>query len=94
MVGVNQYQLGQEPEIETFLVPQETAHKQIENLKRTKADRNMKEVNRALAAVAAAARGEDNLMPPIIDAVRACASTGEICYALQEVFGEYEENFH
>ncbi|MCW9079230.1 MAG: methylmalonyl-CoA mutase family protein, partial [Gammaproteobacteria bacterium] len=94
VVGVNQYQVGQEPEIETFTVPKQTASKQIENLRRTKAGRDRKKVDKALANIEAAARGDDNLMPPIIDAVRVCASTGEICQSLQEVFGEYKENFH
>ena len=94
VVGVNGYQLGQEPEIETFRVPRETASRQIENLTRTKAGRDRDKVDRALARIEAAARGDENLMPPIIDAVRVCASNGEICRALQEVFGEYEETFH
>jgi methylmalonyl-CoA mutase N-terminal domain/subunit len=94
VVGVNEYQLGQEPEIETFRVPRETASRQIENLTRTKAGRDRGKVDRALARIEAAARGNENLMPPIIDAVRVCASNGEICRALQEVFGEYEETFH
>ena len=38
-----------------------------------------------------AARGTDNLMPPILDAVRAYATVGEMCDALREVWGEYEE---
>jgi methylmalonyl-CoA mutase N-terminal domain/subunit len=94
VVGVNEYQMGKEAEIETFSVPEETARKQIENLARTKAGRDRKKVAQALAAIEAAARGDDNLMPPIIDAVRVCASTGEICHSLQQVFGEYKENFN
>ena len=38
-----------------------------------------------------AARGTDNLMPPILDAVRAYATLGEMCDALREVWGEWEE---
>ena len=94
VVGVNEYEMGQQPEIETFTVPQETASRQIENLTRTKAGRDRKKVDKALARIEAAARSDENLMPPIIDAVRECASTGEICLSLQEVFGEYKENFN
>jgi methylmalonyl-CoA mutase N-terminal domain/subunit len=46
-------------------------------------------VNTALESLKAAARGTDNLMPPILEAVRAYATLGEICGALREVFGEY-----
>ncbi len=94
VVGVNEYQMEQEPEIETFSVPEETARKQIENLKRTKAGRNQNKVKKALAAIEAAARSDDNLMPHIIDAVRVNTSTGEICQSLQQVFGEYTESFN
>lgn len=94
VVGVNEYQTEQEPEIETFSVPEETARKQIENLKRTKAGRDQNKVKKALAAIEDAARGDDNLMPHIIDAVRVNTSTGEICRSLQQVFGEYTESFN
>ena len=46
---------------------------------------------RALEALRKAAIEKDNLMPPLIDAVKAYATVGEICNALKEVFGEYEE---
>jgi methylmalonyl-CoA mutase, N-terminal domain len=48
-------------------------------------------VTAALSRVAETARGADNLMPAILDAVRAYASVGEICNALRGVFGEYQE---
>ena len=48
-------------------------------------------VERTLADVAAAARGTDNLMPPILAAVKAYATVGEICRVLADVFGEYEQ---
>jgi methylmalonyl-CoA mutase, N-terminal domain len=48
-------------------------------------------VQRSLAALQAAARGRDNTMPPLLECVRAYATVGEMCDALREVWGEYEE---
>jgi len=48
-------------------------------------------VQRTLDRLRAVARTTDNLMPPILDAVRAYATVGEMCDALREVWGEYEE---
>jgi methylmalonyl-CoA mutase N-terminal domain/subunit len=48
-------------------------------------------VEQALGALAAACRGEANVMPPLIAAVRACATEGEIVEAMVEVFGRYTE---
>jgi methylmalonyl-CoA mutase N-terminal domain/subunit len=93
VVGVNKFKQEQEAECNTFIVPEETERKQIETLKRTKASRNQNKVDETLAAIEEAARGDANLMPFIIDAVRAYASTGEICRSLQKVFGEYTESF-
>ena len=56
-----------------------------------KARRDPAGVARALDAMRAAARGTENLMPPILDAVRAYATLGEMCDALREVWGEWEE---
>jgi len=48
-------------------------------------------VARALDALQAAARSTENVMTPMLDAVRAYATVGEMCDALREVWGEYEE---
>jgi methylmalonyl-CoA mutase cobalamin-binding domain/chain len=64
---------------------------QRERLARVKAGRDAGRVARCLAALAGAARGEDNLIPPTIEAVRARATLGEIVRALREVFGTYVE---
>ena len=48
------------------------------------------DVAACLAALAEACRGTVNLMPPILDAVKAYATLGEICGAMREVFGEYQ----
>ena len=56
-----------------------------------KARRDPQAVSQALEAMRTAARGTGNLMPPILDAVRAYATLGEMCDALREVWGEWEE---
>ncbi len=48
-------------------------------------------VRRALEALREAARGTANTMPPLLECVRAYATVGEMCDALREVWGEYEE---
>ncbi|HPE37807.1 MAG TPA: methylmalonyl-CoA mutase family protein, partial [Spirochaetales bacterium] len=56
-----------------------------------KAKRDNARVASSLEAVKLAATGGDNLMPPILDAVRAYATLGEICDVLRGVFGEYQQ---
>jgi len=56
-----------------------------------RAHRNQAAVGDRLAALRAAAAGADNLMPHILNAVRAEATVGEICDALRSAFGEYQE---
>ncbi len=94
IVGVNRFQVDQEPGCEIFTVPQETARKQVEKLRQVKAQRDNAKVQAALAAVEKTAAGHENLMPAILDAVRQYASISEICAALQKVFGEYTETFN
>lgn len=92
IVGVNQFQEEGEPDWDAFAVPEEAERLQVEALARTRAARDGTAVRRTLEAVERAARGTDNLMPPILAAVRAEATVGEICAALQTVFGEYREH--
>jgi len=63
---------------------------QIEGLKRLKSERDNGRVTGILGELRKAAEGNDNLMPIILDAVKAYATLGEICDALREVFGEYQ----
>jgi methylmalonyl-CoA mutase N-terminal domain/subunit len=92
IVGVNSYQEHAEYNAQIFAVPEEVERKQIERLTRTKSRRDAQSVQHALAAIEEAGRSDDNLMPYILDAVRVYTSVGEICAALQNVFGEYTEN--
>ncbi|HET9961528.1 MAG TPA: methylmalonyl-CoA mutase family protein [Nitrospiraceae bacterium] len=90
VVGVNRFRGEHEAETETFLVPEDTEQKQIEEIRLVKSRRSETKAQKALDAVERAAKTDDNLMPPILDAVRAYATTGEVCARLANVFGEYE----
>ncbi|MFW6033444.1 MAG: acyl-CoA mutase large subunit family protein, partial [Phycisphaeraceae bacterium] len=91
IVGVNKYQIDEETDAELFRVSEEVAQRQKNKTQQVRADRDQAKVDAALAAVTEAAKGSGNLMPPILEAVRQYASVGEICAALQDVFGEYTE---
>jgi methylmalonyl-CoA mutase N-terminal domain/subunit len=91
VVGVNEFVQEQESPVETLVVDETAATRQIDRLAQVKAARDAGEVRRTLDALGEAARTPTNLMPPILDAVRAYASLGEICDALRQVWGEYEE---
>jgi methylmalonyl-CoA mutase N-terminal domain/subunit len=93
VVGVNRFVSDTEPHLKLLRIDEQVTARQVEKLKRVRAERDNARVGRALAAAAEAARGRDNLMPHILEAVRAYASVGEICGALRGVFGEYREPF-
>jgi methylmalonyl-CoA mutase N-terminal domain/subunit len=91
IVGMNKYQI-KEPEHKNLLkIDMKVQEEQIRLLKKIRSERNNDEVNKRLNALGKAAEGSDNLMPYILDAVRAYASIGEICNTMRVVFGEYKE---
>ncbi len=91
VVGVNEYTVDQESRGELLRVNPETEEKQKTRLAKLKGSRNKTEVSMALDAVEKAAMGSDNLMPPIIEAVKTYSTVGEICDRLRKVFGEYQK---
>ena len=91
MVGVNAFVQQDDPPIEILYIDESTADTQLAKLEVLKKTRNQDAVARALDSLRAAARTTENLMPRIIDAVRAYATVGEMCDALRDVWGEYEE---
>ena len=91
IVGVNDFVQEDEPPIEILYIDETAADKQIARLDALKKRRDSGQVARALDRLRSAARTTENLMPPILDAVRAYATVGEMCDALREVWGEYEE---
>jgi methylmalonyl-CoA mutase, N-terminal domain len=72
-------------------IDETVAHRQGDRLRKLRADRSNAEVERRLNALRKAAAGSDNLMPYLFEAVKAYATLGEICDAMREVFGIYEE---
>jgi len=89
VVGVNRFKSEEEPEPTIFRVDAERARAQIARLRRVRAERDGAQAQAALRRLSDAARGDENLMPPILEAVRAYATLGEICGELRQVWGEY-----
>lgn len=88
-VGVNRFQIDEEErELEVFEVDPETRSRQIGRLNRIKDERDNRRVEGALDALKKAALERKNLMPSILDAVRAYATVGEIVRHLKEIYGE------
>jgi methylmalonyl-CoA mutase N-terminal domain/subunit len=91
IVGVNDYVAEEEPPVPTLYIDETTAERQVAQLEALRRTRDNDRVRRSLDALRAAAAGSANTMPPLLDAVRAYATVGEMCDALREVWGEYEE---
>jgi methylmalonyl-CoA mutase N-terminal domain/subunit len=90
IVGVNDFVTNEKP-LDTLQIDETVAHRQAERLNKLRAERSTDEVVRRLGALRKAAQGSENLMPYIFDAVKSYATLGEICDAMREVFGTYEE---
>ncbi len=90
IVGVNEHVMEEKP-LPILYIEETVAEEQAARVAALKASRDNRAVARALAGLKDAARGTDNVMPPILEASRAYATLGEMCDALREVWGEYEE---
>ena len=90
IVGVNSYVTEEKP-LDILQIDETVAHRQAERLNKLRAERSSDEVARRLAALRSASEGRENLMPFIYDAVKSYATLGEICDAMKDVFGTYEE---
>jgi methylmalonyl-CoA mutase N-terminal domain/subunit len=91
IVGVNEYVMEEKEPLDILVIDPAVEKRQIERVRELRASRDQQRWRRALEALRKAAAGKENLMPPIIEAVKAYATVGEVCAALKEVFGEYEE---
>jgi methylmalonyl-CoA mutase N-terminal domain/subunit len=91
VVGVNKFTTEDEPEPETLEIGTEIEKKQIERLRKLKQERDNQKVNEVLSRVRDVVRSDQNIMPVLIEAVKAYATVGEISDALRDVFGEYRE---
>jgi methylmalonyl-CoA mutase N-terminal domain/subunit len=90
IVGVNEFEVDQEPEMDLESVDEEDETRQVERLEQVKADRDDGIVDESLGDVAAAAANGENVLPPVIEAVKAYATVQEICDVFREEFGEYQ----
>jgi methylmalonyl-CoA mutase N-terminal domain/subunit len=90
IVGVNRYQTDTEEDSELFPVDPDLQPKQIARLASYKANRDLAAVQARLEDVRAAARGSQNLLVPMKEALRANATLGEVSDALRDVFGMYQ----
>jgi methylmalonyl-CoA mutase, N-terminal domain len=92
VVGVNDFIQEGDAATPILRIDPALEGKQVERLRATRAGRDGAAVERSLAELKRVAAGEENLMPPIVEAARAGATEGEMIAALQEVFGTYTES--
>ncbi len=92
VVGVNRYAVEGQPSPPLLRIDPAIERTQVERLRQLRARRNADRVARALAEIGRTARSEGNLMPAILEAVKAYATVGEISDTLRGVFGNYQES--
>jgi len=91
IVGLNKFQSDEDEEPELLRIDIKVQEEQIKFLNKVRKERDQHKVDKVLRSLESAAKGNDNLIPYIIDAVKAYASMGEICNTMRKVFGEYKE---
>jgi methylmalonyl-CoA mutase, N-terminal domain len=91
VVGVNAFTSEKDAPIDLLKIDEAVAHQQVERLRALRSERDGERVRAALERVEAACRGSDNLMPPVLDAVKAYATLGEVCDVFRKVWGQYRE---
>jgi methylmalonyl-CoA mutase N-terminal domain/subunit len=91
IVGVNDFVQDEGTSIPILYIDESTADRQVARLQELRKTRDTDAVRRALDVLKDTARGTGNTMYPLMDCVRAYATVGEMCDALREVWGEYEE---
>jgi methylmalonyl-CoA mutase, N-terminal domain len=91
IVGVNDFVAEAEEPVPTLYIDEASAERQMAKLERVRRERDSGRVEGALDHLRAVAAGSGNTMEPILDAVRAYATVGEMCDALRDVWGEFEE---
>ncbi|MFN8012727.1 MAG: methylmalonyl-CoA mutase family protein [Holophagaceae bacterium] len=91
VVGVNRFTVENEAKPELLRVDEALGATRRQQVAEVRSSRDNGAVRRRLEALGASARGTANLMPSILEAVKAEATLGEVCDALREVFGEYQE---
>ncbi len=89
IVGMNAYTQGDQQKVPVFRTDPMMEHRQVERLQRLRAQRDQARVTRALADVTDAARAAENVIPALVEAVKAYATVGEICAGFRDVYGTY-----
>jgi methylmalonyl-CoA mutase N-terminal domain/subunit len=92
IVGVNKFKTNEQEYKDILKIDLKVQEEQINFLKKVKSERNSDSVNEKLNLLKDAARGDQNMIPYILDAVKVYASIGEICNALRSIFGEYGQS--
>jgi methylmalonyl-CoA mutase N-terminal domain/subunit len=90
IVGVNRYEEAEPESIELHRIDPEAERRQLERTARVRAERDAGAAEAALDRVREAARGEENLLPPLREALRARCTIGELCSVLRDEFGMYD----
>ncbi|HYY33726.1 MAG TPA: methylmalonyl-CoA mutase family protein, partial [Gaiellaceae bacterium] len=90
IVGVNRFAEAEEEAIELHVLDPEAERRQVERTQRVRAERDAAAAEDAIERVRKTARGRDNLLPPMREALRTLCTVGEICNALREEFGTYD----
>jgi methylmalonyl-CoA mutase N-terminal domain/subunit len=91
IVGVNEFASEGDAGVPILKIDETAAEQQLAKVDRLRRNRDAEAVARALDQLRTAAAGTENTMPPLLDAVRAYATIGEMCDALRDVWGEYQE---
>jgi len=91
VVGVNRFTEGDEQATQILRIDPALESQQIDRVRAVRADRDDGAVSAVLTTIKAAAAGDVNLMPLLIDAARVNVSEGEIVHALQDIWGDYRE---
>ncbi len=87
---MNKFEGEAEEPVELMQLDPELAQRQVDRLTKVKKERDQAEVDAALKSASEAAKGTDNLLYPMRDALAARATLGEVSDVLRDVFGEYE----
>ncbi|MDJ1434028.1 methylmalonyl-CoA mutase family protein [Halostagnicola sp. A-GB9-2] len=91
VVGVNEYTIEEDTSPEILHVDETTRENQLERLERVKDERDDGEVEAALEELSRCIEADENVMPPIVDAVKVYTTMGEIMQVFEETYGSYQE---
>ena len=91
VVGINKFTTEEEPALKLLEIDESVEKKQVERLRKLRRERDNERVSQVLDKVHQVAESDKNIMPVLIEAVKAYATVGEIADTLRDVFGEYRE---